>query len=241
MPCHASFSFIFRPSQEIFSGFLSLHSSVWTLLHSTPRVAISRVFANQVHVAEGCAEYLWSIEPNKCSGPDAGTLHIARGSVLRNIRLWSARNLTHDRVRYSPSKYILFIRRRGGREILNHDQMMQALESVAAPKYSVEIHGGGLPFIDQLTRFANAYAVVGTHGAGMLLIVGMRKGRVLVEATIPATPVLCFAAIAAKLELEYRTVVTDKGIFRGGYNMTQRDLADVAAKLKDAMTVSKLL
>ncbi len=162
------------------------------------------------HVESGCAQYLWIPESVKCMGPDVGMLHISRGVLTRMVQgprygEWAA----------AARPYIVVVKRVGGaRSIANMGELLGHLNTSLGATYDFRIHHGNLPLSQQFALFHYSRGVVAPHGAGLSLIMSMKKASAVVEFLTANGVNLCYLLIAFKLELNYVGMIVKGSAFQ---------------------------
>jgi hypothetical protein len=168
-------------------------------------------------VITGCAEYLLIPEAARCTGLDMPMVNIVRAFIVRRLR---ALNLGVSKpplgargdvpslsdVSSRPGwhkPYIILVKRRGSREVKNHEDVLGALQQRFNSTYEVRVHEGKTSLQEQLAFFHSAEAVVAPHGAGLSLIMAMRRGSGVVEFVPVAGTNLCYLYISFKVSMVF--------------------------------------
>jgi len=118
---------------------------------------------------------------------------------------------------------------------------MPALVGVSS--IGVKVHGRaadnteGMSLKAQWAMFADAYAAIGPHGAGLSNMIAMRRRAVVVEFILPGRNDinLCYTSMATKLGLTYRAVEPRSGWQDGPMEI---DVASVVQVTVDALNAS---
>jgi capsular polysaccharide biosynthesis protein len=106
---------------------------------------------------------------------------------------------------------VVLIKRSGTRAVSNHDDVYLALASSLRGTHTVVVHRGNNTLAEQLRVFAEADAAVAPHGAGLSLIMGMRRGSGVVEFLTQHGTNLCYLYIALKVKRTRRMLWQTQG------------------------------
>jgi hypothetical protein len=106
----------------------------------------------------------------------------------------------HQYVGGAP-RYVILVKRSGTRAVSNHDEVHTELSFALKDTHTVVVHRGNATLSQQLRLFAEADAVVAPHGAGLSLIMAMKKGSGVVEFVTEEGSNLCYLYIALKVKM----------------------------------------
>ena len=105
------------------------------------------------------------------------------------------------------------VRRRTKRDLENHDELFQSLQSALPEEHFVLFDEEQLPSpgLDQWDVFANAKVVVAPHGAGLSNLLAAPNDAIVVEFLGEGRDFnMCFWSLALALGLEYHPLTMDR-------------------------------
>ncbi len=106
-----------------------------------------------------------------------------------------------DTVRGGTPRYVILVKRSGTRAVSNHDEVHEALALAIRDTHTVKVHRGNATLAQQIRLFAEADAVVAPHGAGLSLIMVMKRGSGVVEFVTEQGANFCYLYIALKVNM----------------------------------------
>ena len=134
-------------------------------------------------------------EPVPCGNPPAVMLNLLRRTLVRRV-LAKARPP-------SAACELLVVKRKTGRAISNHDQLVSALNA-SFSACRVDVHTGEESVVEQLHMFRRATVVVAPHGAGLANLMACRARTLVMEFMTAGRDVnICYMSMALKLGLHY--------------------------------------
>ena len=114
------------------------------------------------------------------------------------------------------AKQVLVVRRRGSREVANHDDMMARLKSSAPAGVVFKEFEASGSSRDQMAQFAHSTVILAPHGAGLSNVIVARPGTAVVELNVPGNDYnACYLFMSVKLGLRYYSTVP-RGASHGG-------------------------
>ena len=132
-----------------------------------------------------------------CGRPPANLLLLMQKSILQRNSVLFQNRLTRSK------RQILIVKRKGTREIRNHDEIVTKFRK-SFKGYNVLVHTGHESVENQLILFRSSDVIIAPHGAGLSNIVVCRQHTLIFELlTDKPMPNLCYTGIALKLKLLY--------------------------------------